>query len=50
VGKRNASLVRGIEDMLHKGCDPEKQVLSRALRWHLENQILVYQNKTIVFV
>ena len=38
-----------IEDMLRKGRDLEKIVLSRAVRWHLENRILVYQNKTVVF-
>ena len=38
-----------IEDMLRKGRDLEKVVLSRAVRWHLENRILVYQNKTVVF-
>jgi formyltetrahydrofolate deformylase len=39
-----------VEDMLYKGRDLEKIVLSRAVRWHLENRILVYQNKTVVFV
>jgi formyltetrahydrofolate deformylase len=39
-----------VEDMLHKGRDMEKVVLSRAVRWHLENRVLVYQNKTVVFV
>jgi formyltetrahydrofolate deformylase len=39
-----------VEDMLYKGRDLEKVVLSRAVRWHLENRILVYQNKTVVFV
>jgi formyltetrahydrofolate deformylase len=38
-----------VEDMLHKGRDLERVVLSRAVRWHLENRILVYQNKTVVF-
>ncbi len=38
-----------IEDMLRKGRDLEKVVLSRAVRWHLETRILVYQNKTVVF-
>jgi formyltetrahydrofolate deformylase len=38
-----------VEDMLRKGRDLEKVVLSRAVRWHLENRILVYQNKTVVF-
>jgi len=40
----------GVEDMLRKGRDLEKVVLSRAVRWHLENRVLVYQNKTVVFV
>jgi formyltetrahydrofolate deformylase len=39
-----------VEDMLRKGRDLEKVVLSRAVRWHLENRVLVYQNKTAVFV
>jgi formyltetrahydrofolate deformylase len=39
-----------VDDMLYKGRDLEKVVLSRAVRWHLENRILVYQNKTVVFV
>jgi len=38
-----------IEDMMRKGGDLEKVVLSRAVRWHLENRVLVYQNKTVVF-
>ena len=38
-----------VEDMLQKGRDLERVVLSRAVRWHLENRILVYQNKTVVF-
>ena len=37
-----------VENMLYKGRDLEKVVLSRAVRWHLENRILVYQNKTVV--
>jgi len=39
-----------VEDMLRKGSDLEKVVLSRAVRWHLENRVLVYENKTVVFV
>jgi formyltetrahydrofolate deformylase len=39
-----------VKDMLYKGRDLEKVVLSRAVRWHLENRVLVYQNKTVVFV
>jgi formyltetrahydrofolate deformylase len=39
-----------VEEMVRKGRDLEKVVLSRAVRWHLENRVLVYQNKTVVFV
>jgi len=38
-----------IEDMIQKGRDLEKVVLSRAVRWHLDNRILPYRNKTVVF-
>ena len=38
-----------VEDLVHKGRDLEKVVLSRALRWHIENRILIYTNKTVVF-
>lgn len=37
------------EDLIRKGRDLEKVVLSRAVRWHRENRILVYGNKTVVF-
>jgi formyltetrahydrofolate deformylase len=36
-------------DLLQKGRDLEKVVLSRAVRWHIENRILLYGNKTVVF-
>lgn len=39
----------GVEDLVRKGRDLEKLVLAQALRWHLENRILVYGNKTVVF-
>jgi formyltetrahydrofolate deformylase len=39
-----------VKDMLYKGRDLERVVLSHAVRWHLENRVLVYQNKTVVFV
>lgn len=32
------------------GRDIERTVLARAVKWHLEDRILVYENKTIVFV
>jgi len=38
-----------LDDLLRKGRDLEKVVLSRAVRWHIENRILVYGNKTVVF-
>lgn len=36
-------------DLVQKGKDIEKVVLSRAVKWHLENKILVYSNKTVIF-
>jgi formyltetrahydrofolate deformylase len=36
-------------DLIQKGRDLEKVVLSRAVRWHLENRILLYGHKTAVF-
>lgn len=38
-----------LDDLLQKGRDLEKVVLSRAVRWHLESRILLYGNKTVVF-
>jgi formyltetrahydrofolate deformylase len=38
-----------VDDMIRKGRDLEKLVLAQALRWHLENRVLVYGNKTVVF-
>jgi len=38
-----------VEDLIRKGRDLEKVVLSRAVRWHLENRVLLYGNKTVVF-
>ena len=38
-----------LEDLIQKGADLEKIVLSRAVRWHIENRVLVYANKTVVF-
>ena len=38
-----------LEDLLQKGRDLEKVVLSRAVRWHIENRVLLYGNKTVVF-
>ena len=38
-----------IEDMVRLGKDVEKMVLSRGLRYHLEDRVLVNSNKTLVF-
>jgi len=37
------------DDMVRKGKDVEKMVLSRAIRYHLQNQVLIYNNKTVIF-
>jgi formyltetrahydrofolate deformylase len=39
----------GVDDLVQKGRDLEKVVLSRAVRWHLEHRVLVYGGKTVVF-
>jgi formyltetrahydrofolate deformylase len=38
-----------VEDLIQKGRDLERIVLSRAVRWHIENRILPYANKTVIF-
>ena len=38
-----------VADLIRKGKDLERLVLSRAVRLHLQNRILVYDNKTVVF-
>jgi formyltetrahydrofolate deformylase len=38
-----------LEDLVQKGRDLEKMVLSRAVGWHLEDRVLLYANKTVVF-
>jgi formyltetrahydrofolate deformylase len=38
-----------VADLLRKGRDVERLVLSHAVRAHLEDRILVYGNKTVVF-
>jgi len=35
--------------MVRQGRDIEKLVLSRGLRWHLEDRVLVHGRKTVVF-
>jgi formyltetrahydrofolate deformylase len=39
----------GLDDLLQKGRDLEKVVLSRAVRWHIDHRVLAYAHKTVVF-
>ncbi|HKI33620.1 MAG TPA: formyltetrahydrofolate deformylase [Gemmataceae bacterium] len=39
----------GLDDLLRRGRDLEKVVLSRAVRWHIDHRILVYDRKTVIF-
>jgi len=38
-----------IEDMIRLGRDVERQVLARGLFYHLQDRIIIHENKTIVF-
>jgi formyltetrahydrofolate deformylase len=38
-----------VADLVRKGRDLERTALGRAVRWHLEDRVLVYHNKTVVF-
>ena len=38
-----------LADLIEKGRDLERVVLSRAVKWHLSHRILCYGNKTVVF-
>ena len=37
------------EDLITKGRDLERQVLARAVRWHIDDRVIVHGNKTVVF-
>ncbi len=39
----------GIDELRRLGRDLERQVLARAVRWHVEDRIIVDGNKTVVF-
>ena len=39
----------GVRDLRERGRDLERQVLARAVLWHLEDRIIVHGNKTVVF-
>ena len=38
-----------VDDLIRKGKDLERIVLARAVRSHLQNRVLIYDNKTVVF-
>ena len=38
-----------IESLERAGADVERMVLARAVGWHLEDRVLAYGNRTIVF-
>jgi formyltetrahydrofolate deformylase len=38
-----------VGDLVRKGRDVERAVLGRAVRWHIEQRVLVWGNKTVVF-
>jgi formyltetrahydrofolate deformylase len=38
-----------IEELVRRGKDVEKAVLARGLRYHLEDRVIVQENKTVVF-
>lgn len=38
-----------LRDLIQKGRDLERAVLSRAVRWHLDHRILLYGRKTVIF-
>ena len=38
-----------VDDLVRKGRDLEKRVLAAAVRWYLDDRILVHANKTVVF-
>lgn len=45
----NISHRDSVEDLIRKGKELEKTVLSKAVKNHLENKTLVFENKTVVF-
>jgi formyltetrahydrofolate deformylase len=38
-----------VDDLVRRGKDLEKVALARAVKWHVEDRILVYGNKTVIF-
>jgi formyltetrahydrofolate deformylase len=44
-----ASHKDSVDDLVRKGRDVERAVLGRAVRWHIEQRVLLWGNKTVVF-
>jgi formyltetrahydrofolate deformylase len=38
-----------VEDLVRKGRELEKNVLAAAVRWHVDDRVMAYANKTVVF-
>jgi formyltetrahydrofolate deformylase len=38
-----------VEEMMRLGRDAEKMVLARGVRYHLEDRVMIFKNKTVVF-
>ncbi|MDP8951697.1 MAG: formyltetrahydrofolate deformylase, partial [Actinomycetota bacterium] len=38
-----------VEDLIRVGREVERRVLARAVRWHLEDRVLVDGHRTVVF-
>ena len=41
--------IGNVEDMVRLGKDVEKRVLARGLRLHLEDRVIMHDNKTVLF-
>lgn len=48
-GVQRASHAYSVPELREIGRDIERDVLARAVRWHLEDRIIVDGNKTVVF-
>ncbi|THB68171.1 MAG: formyltetrahydrofolate deformylase [Desulfovibrio sp.] len=48
-GTARVSHRHNVDDLKGLGRDLERQVLARAVKWHLEDRIIVFRNKTVVF-
>lgn len=38
-----------VDNLIQKGRDLERMVLSKAVKWHIDNRVLLYANKTVIF-